>query len=369
MAVVAGWAVNLVALMAGWTGGLMGFENTREKLEEAACEIEISLETIVTNAYQQMSLVWQKVETDIIPEANQTIVYVRGTVTELVCVATDRIIAAQETIRDTFGLGYLFMNRTSVFADVVDDVLVQLRFEVEIGLIMLYLFINMLCGFQLERMAKVQKPSAFMLLERDMVRLLKIACKLSCIFHVLYITGKLFYFLVLSRSQAGPDEILPWIILPIIVVLAINIGRILKTALSLYVFSFVGYIFWIPINLVLYPIMLLLYIILLQPTVWLVKVYEKRCTYKHQFDIYVIRLLIVIIPIIVILIFEVITTYISQTVNLGTGLLLATLITYVLYYITACTIIANYYQNRYKFLSNDLNMYCSVCSGDANVKS
>ena len=190
---------------------------------------------------------------------------------------------------------------------------------------------------------------------------------------ILYITGKLFYFLILSRSQAGPGEVLPWIVLPFIVVIAINIGRFLKTALSLYVFSSLCYILWIPINLVLYPIFVLLYVIILQPTVWLVRVYKHRRKYGQQFGIYVIRLLIIIVPAIVILVFEVITTHISETINLGTGLLLAMLTTYVLYYITACTIIVNYYPGNatkcVKSLLRDTEGYCRVCHGDADLNT
>ena len=363
---------NLTALVAGWTGGLMGFESTGEKLLEAGCEIQVWTENALTILSQQMTLVWQKLESDFISEAMQTVVSAREAIAELTCIATDTVIVAQESIRGSLGLGYLLTNKTSVLKDIVDDVFVQLRFEVEIGLIMLYLFIIMLCGTQLDRIERIQKPTAFVLLERDMVRLLRIACKLSFLFHILYITGKLFYFLVLSRSQAGPDEVLPWIILPIILVIAINIGRFLKTALSLYVFSSLCYILWIPINLVLYPIFVLLYVIILQPTVWLVRVYKHRHQYGQQFAVYVIRLLIIIVPAIVILVFEVITTHISETINLGVGLLLAMLTTYVLYYITACTIIVNYYPGigtKCECAFHKNKIYCKVCHGEADLSA
>ena len=365
--------INVVALVSGLTGGLMGYGNTREKIEDAACEIESLLQTTLRNVYQELALFWQKMESDIIPEANHTMLAARESMTELIHIVTDTSIVAQETIQESFGVRYLFMNRTSVFTESVDNVLIQLRFEVEIGLIMLYLFINMLCGHELGRIANIQRPSAYKLLERDMVRLLRVACKLSCLFHVLYITGRLFYFLILSRSQARPNEILPCIILPIIIVIAINLGRLLKSVLSSFVFSFIAYILWIPINLVLLPVLMLLYIVSLQPTVWLVRVYENRRQYRNQFGIYVIRLLIVIIPVLVILTFEVITTHICDTINLGTGFLLAMLIAYILYYITACTIIVNYHPNSGtksdKCLSHDFKFSCPVCTDDPSVSS
>ena len=154
----------------------------------------------------------------MIPEANHTMLAAKESVTGLVHIVPDTNIVAQETMQESFGVRYLFMNRTSIFTESVDSVLIQLRFEVEIGLIMLYLLLNMLCGYELGRIANIQRPSAYKLLDRDMVRLLRVACKLSCPFHVLYIIGRLFHFLILSRSQAGPDEIPP-----IVIVIVINI--------------------------------------------------------------------------------------------------------------------------------------------------
>ena len=174
---------HLTALVAGWTGGLMGFESTREKLLEAGCQIQVWAENTLTILSQQMTLIWQKMESNFISEATLTVVSAREAITELTCIATDAVIVAQESIRGS--LGYLLTNNTSVLTDIVDDVLVQLRFEVEIGLIMLYLFIIMLCGAQLDRLERIQKSSAFMLLERDVVRLLRFACKLSCLFHII----------------------------------------------------------------------------------------------------------------------------------------------------------------------------------------
>ena len=327
----------LLALGAGLIGGLFGFRKTQSKIEGAADGIQTSIDTTLKNVHQEMVMFREKLETDFIPEAKETMFVARESMTSLVHTVYNTSVVAQESMRGLVEISRAFMNRAFITMGRVDDVLIQMKFGVEIGLIMLFVVIVILCGHELRRTENVLRPSAYMLFERDLMRMLRISCIMSC----LALAGKLFYALILSKSQAEPDDIIRWALLPIVVIIVLNLCRLLKPVFSSYILPIVGFILWIPVNLLFYPLIILLYSVCLQPTVWLGRVYKNRHQLRNHFCIYVIRFLPIIIPVLLILIFELITTYMFTTMNLETGLLLAMTVVYVLYYITAYFIMIN----------------------------
>ena len=329
--------VKVVAPVAGVVGGLLGFRKTRHKIEGAAGGIQTSIDTTLKNVHQELVMFREKLETDFIPEAKETMLVARESMTSLVHTVNDTGVVIQESMRGLVDISRAFMNRTFITMDRVDDVLIQMKFGVEIGLIMLFVIIVILCGHELRRTENVRRPSAYMLFERDLMRMLRIACIMAC----LALAGKLFYVLILSKSQAEPDDIIRWALLPIVIIILLNLGRLLKSVFSSYILPIAGFILWIPVNLVFYPLIFLLYSVCLQPTVWLVRVYKNRHQFRNHFCIYLIRFLLIIIPVLLILIFEVITTYMFTTMNLETGLLMAMVVVYVLYYITAYFVMLN----------------------------
>ena len=299
---------SVVAPVAGVIGGMFGFRKTQHKIEGAAGGIQTSIDTTLKNVHQELVMFREKLETDFIPEAKETMLVARDSMTSIIHTVYNTSIVAQESIRGLVDISRPFMNRTFITMDRVDI------------LILLYVII-----------------SAYMLFERDLMRMFRVACMMSC----LALAGKLFFVFILRKFQLEPDDIIRWALLPIVVINAFYLGRLLKSVFSSFILPIVGFILWIPVNLLLYPLIFLLYSVGLQPTVWLVRVCKNRHHLRNHFCIYVIHFLPIIIPVLLILIFEVITTYMFTTMKLETGLMLAMVVVYVLYYITAYFIMLN----------------------------
>ena len=196
--------VSEFALVAGVIGGMFGFMSTQDKIEGAASGIQTSIDTTLKNVHQELVMFREKLETDFMPEAKETMLVARESMTSLVYTVHDTGVVAQKSMRGLVEIARAFMNRAFITMDRVDDVLIQMKFGVEIGLIMLFVIIVVLCGHELRRTENVQRPSAYMLFERDLMRMLKVACIISC----LALAGKLFYVLILSKSQAEQDDII-----------------------------------------------------------------------------------------------------------------------------------------------------------------
>ena len=329
---------SFLAPVVGVVGGLLGFRSTQRKIEGAAGGIQASIDTTLKDVHKELALFREKLEADLLPEATQTMAVVRESMQDVVGIMYKTSLVAQESMKEMVILSHAFLNRTFVTMDRVDDVLIQVKYGMEIGLIMLFLFIAILCGYELRKATNEQTPSVYALFERDILRMLRIGCILAC----LALMAKVFTALVLNKTAAAPEEILPWVFLPVVLVIFLNIFRLLLRVI-LFISPFLQFIWWYPYNIVVYPCAWLFYKAFLQPTAWLVRVYQNRRHFRNQFGIYLILcLVLVLLPVILILTFECITTVMGDSLKLDTGLLLAIFITYIIYYVLAFVIMVRY---------------------------
>ena len=151
--------VSVVAPVAGVIGGMFGFRKTQRKIEGAAGGIQTSIDTTLKNVHQELVMFREKLETDFIPEAKETMLVARDSMNSLVHTVHDTSVVAQESMRGFADISRAFMNRrTFITMDRVDV------------LTLLYVII-----------------SAYMLFERDLMRMFRVACMMSC----LALAGKL----------------------------------------------------------------------------------------------------------------------------------------------------------------------------------
>ena len=111
------------------------------------------------------------------------------------------------------------------------------------------------------------KPNAFFRLEKDLLQMLRLACIFSC----MAIVSKVFYIVILQRTDATPTDIVHLALLPIAAVIIYKILCLL-VFVSRHVLRFLGFVMWTPFMILIGSPLFFFYLVLFAPTVWLYRV-------------------------------------------------------------------------------------------------
>ena len=76
-----------------------------------------------------------------------------------------------------------------------------------------------MCRSEIKRIENMLKPNAFFRLEKDLLQMLRLACIFSC----MAIVSKVFYIVILQRTDATPTDIVHLALLPIAAVIIYKI--------------------------------------------------------------------------------------------------------------------------------------------------
>ena len=298
---------------------VFGYDRALNQVEHSVGALQAQGVSTLRDIQGQISQFRQKFENELMPEMNATMRVARDSMLAMVNISQQAV------------------QRISVTLDKVDETVITAKFGIEVILIILFLLIAMLCRYELNRLGNMLKPNAFFRVEKQLLQMLRLACIFSC----LAIVVRVFYIVILQHTEAAPSEILYLALLPLVAVITFNALCLLVFVFT-HVFYFIRFLMWTPFMVLVYPLIYLLYFTFVAPTVWLYRVYQARLRLKNQYGVYVMHSLVVILPFIFLLTFNVIFLVRGYSYTTHVDVVYGLIATYVLYYVIALSIKINY---------------------------
>lgn len=300
---------------------VFGYDKAVKQVGHSAEAIQGQVAASLNDMKAQITALRQEVVNKLIPEVTQTLDVARDSMQSLVNTTQQAL------------------ERFSKSLDKIDDTVVTIKFGIEVILIILFLLIAMLCRYELNRIERILEvnPNAFYRLERELLHMLRLAC----IFSGLALVCRVFYILILQRTEATPNEILLLALLPILAVVVFKILCLLLILLK-HVWFFLRFALWAPFMMIVYPVFYILHLTFIAPSIWLYRVYQARYRLRNQYAIYVMHSLVIVLPFFFIKMIDIISYVRGDDYSSHLTVLYALITTYCLYYLIALDIRLNY---------------------------
>ena len=300
--------------MANVVKKVFSYDRALRQVENSTGVLQAQTAATLQNIQSQVSHFRQAFETELMPELKATIDVARN---HMEAMANESHKAVQ---------------RFSLTLDkvVLDNTGVTIKFGVEALLIILFLLVAKMCRSEIKRIEDMLKPNAFFRLEKDLLQMLRLACIFSC----MAIVSKVFYIVILQRTDATPTDIVHLALLPIAAVIIYKILCLL-VFVSRHVLRFLGFVMWTPFMILIGSPLFFFYLVLFAPTVWLYRVYQARWRLRNQNAIYIMHSLVIILSIFFVKMFDVLYILRGYSEKQHYDVVYASVATYVLYYAIA----------------------------------
>lgn len=300
-------------------GGILGIKRPAQRAADAAVAMQGQISVALNDMKAQIAETRHELVNKLIPQVNKTLDVAIDSMHSLVNISQQGLERFSETLKK------------------VDETVITVKFGIEVVMIILFLLIVMLCGYELNRINCMLRPNAFYRTEKELLHLLRLAC----IFSGIAIVGRIFYIVILQQSEATPNEIMLLAFLPLFAVLVYKVLCLLAFLLT-HVFSFLKFALWAPFMILVYPVFYIMHLTFIAPFVWLYRVYQARLRLRNQYAIVVMHSLVIILPFFFLKMIDIIIYITGNDFSPHLSVFYAFIATYALLYLIALDIKLSY---------------------------
>lgn len=199
-------------------------------------------------------------------------------------------------------------------------------------MIILFLIIVIMCGYELNRLKRMSGPNVFYRTEIELLHLLRLAC-ICC---GIVVVARVFYIVFLQQSEATPIEITLLALFPLFGLIGYKVLCVIVFLLQ-HIFSFLRFALWAPFMILVYPVFYFMHLTFIAPFIWLYRVYQARLRLRNQYAIVVMHSLVIILPLFFLKMIDLIA-FITSDESSHQPAVYALLATYALFYLIALDI-------------------------------
>ena len=313
-------------------GNLFGIKRPAERAADAAVAMQGQLQVGLNDMKAQIAETKNELVSKLIPQVNRTLDVAIDTMQAMVVVVKNLDETVSRTTQQVVSLIRKTQEKFIGTLEKVDDTIITVKFSLEIFMIILFMCVVMLCGYELNKLNHMLGPNAYRRIEKDLLLMLRLACICSGI----VLVGRIFYIFILQQTEARPIEIALLALIPIFAVLGYEILCLLVFLLR-HIFSFLRFALWAPFIIIVSPVFYIIHLTFIAPFIWLYRVYQARLRLRNQYGIIVMHSLVIIIPLFFLKVIDLIT-FITSDRSSHHPVVCALLATYALFYLVTLVI-------------------------------